>query len=139
MSDALERAIDNMADELAAMGKAMSRDSKRIEKLEAENARLRKVLRDIESHPEQERVQCRWNTPDTKPGDGDSIWVEVIEHDGVNRHVDYAVTWVDHDGLQVRRFEQNSRLFCQIWPPEDVMRWCHCRVPESSVVGGDDE
>ena len=44
MSDSLERAIDEMADELAAMGKAMSRDSKRIEKLEAENERLREAM-----------------------------------------------------------------------------------------------
>jgi hypothetical protein len=40
MSDALERAIDNMADELAAMGKAMSRDSKRIEQLQSLFGRL---------------------------------------------------------------------------------------------------
>ena len=44
MSDALERAIDEMADELSKMGKAMDRDSKRIEKLEAENQRLREAL-----------------------------------------------------------------------------------------------
>jgi len=104
--------------------------TKQVEELKAENERLREELIAIK--------QRGWNTPDTKPGDGDSIWVEVIEHDGVNRHVDYAVTWVDHDGLQVRRFEQNSRLFCQSWPPDDVIRWCHCRVPESSL-GGDDE
>jgi hypothetical protein len=33
-----------MADELAAMGKAMSRDSKRIEQLQSENERLRAII-----------------------------------------------------------------------------------------------
>ena len=127
MSDPIKTVIDKMSDELVKVGEAADR---KIEKVMEENARLREELIAIK--------QRGWNTPDTKPGDGDSIWVEVIEHDGVNRHVDYAVTWVDHDGLQVRRFEQNSRLFCQVWPPDDVIRWCHCRVPESSL-GGDDE
>jgi len=56
MSAALERAIDEMSDELSKMGKAMSRDSKRIEKLEAENERLREAMKtilDCEDCPEK--------------------------------------------------------------------------------------
>ena len=63
MSDALERAIDNMADELAAMGKAMSRDSKRIEQLQSENERLRAI---IDTLTAQRAVGSRFTSSDTK-------------------------------------------------------------------------
>ncbi len=80
----------------------------------------------------------KWHTPEDKPDDGDSIWVEVLEHDGKHTHIDYAVVWLDVDGLRIRRFEQNSRLFCQPWPPDDVLRWCRCEMPQVDG-GGDDE
>lgn len=84
----------------------------------------------------------KWHTPEDKPSDGDSIWVEVLEYDGKHTHIDYAVAWLDVDGLRMRRFEQKllrsrSRLFSQAWPPDDVLRWCRCEMPQ--VEGGSDD
>lgn len=50
---------------------ARARESNQVTELDNE---IEELMRDIESHPEQGGR----NTPDTKPGDGDSIWVEVI-------------------------------------------------------------
>lgn len=47
----IEKALDELIDEIAKMGKAMDRDSKQIAKLEAEVERLREVLKRIEDFP----------------------------------------------------------------------------------------
>ena len=48
---------------------------------------------------------AEWKSPGELPGCGDSVWIAVLEHDGFNIHVDYAVTWWDTGGLLVHRFE----------------------------------
>lgn len=66
-----------------------------------------------------------WLPTSDTPGDGDSIWVAVLEWDGVNTHVEYAQTFIDTDGLIVCRYEGEYEK----WPPEDVLFWMPCDVP----------
>jgi len=68
------------------------------------------------------------------PGDGDSIWVVVIEWDGVNTHVEYAQTWENGDGLYIHRYEgEDNDEFGERWPPNDIKKWQMCDVPEFIV------
>ena len=72
----------------------------------------------------------KWLPPTDEPGDGDSIWIAVLEWDGVNIHVEYAQTWVDVEGLFIHRYEGEKDGFGEIWPPQDVLAWAPCDVPE---------
>ncbi|MGB0758674.1 MAG: hypothetical protein ACPGPS_04045 [Rubripirellula sp.] len=149
MSDALERAIDNMADELAAMGKAMSRDSKRIEQLQAENERLRRVL-EFYADPESYLTDEHENVP--IDGDGgflaraamrvqleqssEPFWqsedganVKVVELAGVGYEI-----WYQLDTYKVaERAVEYAQLVADDDPVEKVLKWC--ASPECGLPG----
>lgn len=71
-----------------------------------------------------------WRSPAEEPGDGDSIWIAVREHDGVHIHVDYAVAFRDVDGLLTHRYEGEEDGYGELWPPKDLLAWKPCEVPE---------
>lgn len=79
------------------------------------------------STQETEFNQPEWFHPSQRPEDGDSIWVAVREHDGITVHVDYAVVFVDVDGLIVQRYETREY---EHWPPANMVAWRLCEVPE---------
>lgn len=68
-----------------------------------------------------------WKRTTETPGDGDSIWVAVLEWDGKNTHVDYAVTYLDVDGLRIKRSEEREE---EAWPPQEVLAWMPCEMPD---------
>lgn len=70
--------------------------------------------------------KIKWLPTSDLPGDGDSIWIAVMEWDGVNTHVDYAQTFLDVDGLIVHRHESKEY---EPWPPKDILFWMPCDVP----------
>lgn len=76
-------------------------------------------------------MSANWLPTTQIPGDGDSIWIAVLENDGESTHVEYAITFVDLDGLIVARREGLSDTYQQ-WPPRDVLCWMPCDVPEFS-------
>ena len=71
-------------------------------------------------------MKSKWLPTSERPGDGESIWIAVMEWDGVNTHVDYAQTFIDTDGLIVHRYDGDYEQ----WPPKDVLAWMPCDVPE---------
>ena len=70
--------------------------------------------------------QYRWRSMQELPEDGDSIWLAVLEWDGKNTHVDYAVAYREIDGTVLKRYEQNDD---EIWPPKDCLAWKPCIMP----------
>ncbi len=71
-----------------------------------------------------------WLETTDSPGDGDSIWIAVMEWDGVNVHVEYAQTFLDVDGLLIHRYEGERDGYGEKWPPQDVLAWKECDVPQ---------
>jgi len=71
----------------------------------------------------------KWLPTSEIPGDGDSIWIAVLEWDGVNTHVEYAQTFLDMDGLLIHRYEGEKDGYGESWPPKDVLFWMPCDVP----------
>ena len=71
-------------------------------------------------------MKMNWKPTTETPEDGESIWIFVREWDGVNRHVDYAVAFIDVDGWQVKRSENDES---EAWPPDDVTHWMPVDVP----------
>lgn len=58
----------------------------------------------------------QWRPPTEYPGDGESIWIHVLEHDGANTHTDYAQTFIDVDGLLIHRYEGERGEYGEPWP-----------------------
>ncbi len=79
-------------------------------------------------------MDSEWLPVTELPGDGESIWIVVREHDNKNHHVDYAVAWVDTDGLLVHRYEGEKTQFGEHWPPGDVLVWMPAHIPEVPPV-----
>ena len=73
-----------------------------------------------------------WHLMKDIPGDGESIWLEVLEWDQQNYHVDYAVVFYDVDGVVVKRFEKSEY---EIWPPSDASAWMPCSMPKPKLGG----
>lgn len=78
----------------------------------------------------------QWRPPTEFPGDGESIWIHVLEHDGTNTHTDYAQTFIDVDGLLIHRYEGERGEYGEPWPPKDVIAWMPCDVPECKIQTG---
>lgn len=73
----------------------------------------------------------KWLRTSETPGDGESIWLAVLEWDGTNTHVEYAIAFYDVDGVIVSRSERDKGTEqYQKWPPPDVLFWMPCDVPE---------
>jgi len=74
-------------------------------------------------------MASNWLQATESPGDGDSIWIAIMERDGVNTHVEYAQTFLDVDGLIIHRYEGERDGYGEKWPPKDVLAWKECDVP----------
>jgi hypothetical protein len=61
------------------------------------------------------------------PDDGESIWIAVLERDGKHTYVDYAVAYLDVDGMRVKRCEKDDE---EAWPPKDALAWKVCDMPD---------
>ena len=63
------------------------------------------------------------------PESGEQLWVVVVEWDRIHRHVDYAVTFDDIEGLMVHRKEDDYDEYGVKWPPKDITHWMVADVP----------
>lgn len=69
----------------------------------------------------------RWRRIQEVPDNGESIWIAVLEWDGKHTHVDYAVAYLDVDGMRVKRYEEKDE---EAWPPKDGLAWQPCEMPD---------
>lgn len=77
-----------------------------------------------------------WRPIEEQPGDGESIWVAVREWDGVHTHTEYAIAFLDMDGLIVNMCEGDRQDQYVQWPPKNALAWMPCNIPEWTAVSG---